>query len=50
MFTREKYKMYTEHPSLARKHIERAEKIIQDSDDRYALVQEEIARAEREKV
>ena len=44
MFSREKYKVYIEHLSLARKHIERAEKIIQVSDDRFMLVQEEIAR------
>ena len=42
VFSREKYKVYIEHLSLARKHIERAEKIIQVSDDRYVLVQEEI--------
>ena len=44
MFSRQKYKVYIEHLSLARKHIERAEKIIQVSDDRFMLVQEEIAR------
>ena len=49
MFSREKYKVYIEHLSLARKHIERAEKIIQVSDDRFMLDQEEIARVERER-
>ena len=49
VFSREKYKVYIEHLSLARKHIERAEKIIQVSDDRYMLIQEEIARVERER-
>ena len=49
IFRREKYKVYTAHLSLARKHIERAEKIIQVSDDRLMLAQEEIARVERDR-
>ena len=49
MFSREKYKVYIEHLSPARKHIECAEKNFQVSDDRYVLVQEEIDRVERER-
>ena len=45
-FSREKYKVYI---LPARKHVERAEKIIQVSDDRNVLVQVEIARVERER-
>ena len=37
MFSREKYKVYIEHLSLARKHIERSEKIIRVGGDRYAI-------------
>ena len=43
IFSRERFKVYIEHLSLARKHIERAEK------KRFMLVQEEIAGVERER-
>ena len=49
MFSREKYKVYIEHLLLARKRMERAEKIIQVSDDRFMLAQEEIAKVQQER-
>jgi len=50
MFSREKYKVYTEHLSLARKHIERAEKIIQAITDMLSYNRRLLELNEREAV